>query len=192
MCCSADWKREVVQDHKVGQDIPLAARDDDRNDARQGGGERRTKRWSLSQWDFINVAEFRKTDFFTRLKWVLPSWFSEFVFECWGLILLRYIWRYILLFKSLAVYGLDIFTAVTMVSSSHVSSIIPCDLKVTIADCIVDERSDFKRSRRNYNSSPICNCKMGILWMYHLFFFTSELPPPARLFLRKAIKAHQL
>jgi len=65
MCCDAEWKREVVQDHK---------------------------------WDFINVNEFRKTDFLTRLK---------------------YVWRYILLFKSLAVYGLDIFTAVTMISSDR-------------------------------------------------------------------------
>ncbi|KAI9636117.1 putative vacuole protein, partial [Dioszegia hungarica] len=65
MCCDAEWKREVVQDHK---------------------------------WDFINVNEFRKTDFLTRFK---------------------YVWRYILLFKSLAVYGLDIFTAVTMISSDR-------------------------------------------------------------------------
>ncbi|RSH92426.1 hypothetical protein EHS25_008841 [Saitozyma podzolica] len=69
MCCEADWKREVVPDHK---------------------------------FDFVNVREFHKTDFLTRLK---------------------YIWRYILLIKSMAVYGLDIFTAVTMISSNNVSEL---------------------------------------------------------------------
>jgi hypothetical protein len=33
----------------------------------------------------------------------------------------RYVFRYILLFKSIAVMGLDIFTAITMISSDHVS-----------------------------------------------------------------------
>jgi hypothetical protein len=32
----------------------------------------------------------------------------------------RYVWRYILLLKSFTVYGLDIFVAVTMISSEHV------------------------------------------------------------------------
>lgn len=32
----------------------------------------------------------------------------------------RYVFRYILLFKSIAVMGLDIFTAITMISSDHV------------------------------------------------------------------------
>ncbi|KAK8847653.1 hypothetical protein IAR55_005512 [Kwoniella newhampshirensis] len=65
MCCQADWKREVVPDHK---------------------------------FDFINVREFHKTDIWTRIK---------------------YIFRYVWLLKSIAVYGLDIFTAVTMISSDH-------------------------------------------------------------------------
>jgi len=65
MCCEADWKREVVPDHK---------------------------------FDFVNVREFHKTDVLTRVK---------------------YIWKYILLLKSLAVYGLDIFTAVTMITTDH-------------------------------------------------------------------------
>lgn len=65
MCCEADWKREVVPDHK---------------------------------FDFINVREFHRSDFLARLK---------------------YIWKYILVLKNLAVYGLDIFTAVTMISSNH-------------------------------------------------------------------------
>jgi len=34
----------------------------------------------------------------------------------------RYVWRYILLLKSFTVYGLDIFVAVTMISSEHVRS----------------------------------------------------------------------
>jgi len=65
MCCEADWKREIVPDHK---------------------------------FDFINVREFHRNDFMTRLK---------------------YIWKYVLILKSLAVYGLDIFTAITMISSDH-------------------------------------------------------------------------
>ncbi|ODO07757.1 hypothetical protein I350_03335 [Cryptococcus amylolentus CBS 6273] len=75
MCCEADWKREVVPDHK---------------------------------FDFINVREFHKTDFWTRFKYVL---------------------RYVFLLKSFAVYGLDIFSAVTMISSTHWTNAITskCD-----------------------------------------------------------------
>ncbi|WWC68181.1 uncharacterized protein I206_102104 [Kwoniella pini CBS 10737] len=66
MCCSeADWKREVVPDHK---------------------------------FDFVNVREFHKTDIWTRIK---------------------YIFKYVFLLKSIAVYGLDIFTASTMIVSNH-------------------------------------------------------------------------
>ncbi|WVQ98312.1 hypothetical protein IAU59_005435 [Kwoniella sp. CBS 9459] len=66
MCCSeADWKREVVPDHK---------------------------------FDFINIREFHKTDAWTRIK---------------------YIFKYVFFLKSVAVYGFDIFTAVTMILSSH-------------------------------------------------------------------------
>ncbi|WRT64524.1 uncharacterized protein IL334_001456 [Kwoniella shivajii] len=64
-CCEADWKREVVPDHK---------------------------------FDFVNVKEFHKTDIWTRIK---------------------YIFRYIFLLKSIAVYGLDIFTATTFILSDH-------------------------------------------------------------------------
>ncbi|WWD21740.1 hypothetical protein CI109_106227 [Kwoniella shandongensis] len=65
MCCEAEWKREVVPDHK---------------------------------FDFINVREFHKTDIWTRIK---------------------YIFRYVWLLKSIVVYGLDIFTAATMIVSDH-------------------------------------------------------------------------
>ncbi|OCF44796.1 hypothetical protein I317_01285 [Kwoniella heveanensis CBS 569] len=64
-CCEADWKREVVPDHK---------------------------------FDFINIREFHKTDIWTRIK---------------------YIFKYVFFLKSVAVYGFDIFTAVTMILSSH-------------------------------------------------------------------------
>ncbi|WWC59730.1 uncharacterized protein I303_102292 [Kwoniella dejecticola CBS 10117] len=64
-CCEADWKREVVPDHK---------------------------------FDFVNVREFHKTDIWTRIK---------------------YIFKYVFLLKSIAVYGLDIFTATTMILSDH-------------------------------------------------------------------------
>ncbi|OXG14400.1 vacuolar protein [Cryptococcus neoformans Tu259-1] len=81
MCCEADWKREVVPDHK---------------------------------FDFINVKEFHKGDIWTRIKYIL---------------------RYVFLLKSVAVYALDIFTAVTMVSSDHWTNAITskCD-----SDCVVD------------------------------------------------------
>nr|ODN92977.1 vacuolar protein [Cryptococcus depauperatus CBS 7855] len=65
MCCEADWKREVVPDHK---------------------------------FDFINVREFHQSDIWTRIK---------------------YVFRYIFLLKSVTVYALDIFTAVTMITSDH-------------------------------------------------------------------------
>ncbi|WVR04843.1 hypothetical protein IAU60_001855 [Kwoniella sp. DSM 27419] len=65
MCCEADWKREVVPDHK---------------------------------FDFVNVKEFHKTDIWTGIK---------------------YIFKYVLFLKSIAVYGFDIFTAVTMILSHH-------------------------------------------------------------------------
>ncbi|WVQ75781.1 hypothetical protein IAR50_005414 [Cryptococcus sp. DSM 104548] len=83
MCCEADWKREVVPDHK---------------------------------FDFINVREFHKGDFWTRFKYVL---------------------RYVFLLKSFAVYGLDIFSAVTMISSTHWTNAITskCD---DSDDCPVD------------------------------------------------------
>jgi hypothetical protein len=55
MCCDAEWKREVVQDHKVS------------------AGESNVCPELILQWDFINVNEFRKTDFLTRLKWVSLS-----------------------------------------------------------------------------------------------------------------------
>ncbi|WVW78165.1 hypothetical protein I302_100116 [Kwoniella bestiolae CBS 10118] len=64
-CCEADWKREVVPDHK---------------------------------FDFVNVREFHKTDIWTRIK---------------------YIFKYVFLLKSIAVYGLDIFTASTMILADH-------------------------------------------------------------------------
>ncbi|WVF69535.1 hypothetical protein IAT40_004313 [Kwoniella sp. CBS 6097] len=64
-CCEADWKREVVPDHK---------------------------------FDFINIREFHKTDIWTRIK---------------------YIFKYVFFLKSVAVYGFDIFTAVTMILSQH-------------------------------------------------------------------------
>ncbi|EIW71060.1 hypothetical protein TREMEDRAFT_42550 [Tremella mesenterica DSM 1558] len=50
------------------------------------------------KFDFINVREFHRTDILTRLKYIL-----------------RYIW----LLKSIAVYGLDVFTAVTLISTNH-------------------------------------------------------------------------
>lgn len=65
MCCEADWKREIVPDHK---------------------------------FDFINVREFHRDDFMTRLK---------------------YVWKYILILKNVAVYGFDIFTAATYILSDH-------------------------------------------------------------------------
>ncbi|KAK6903455.1 hypothetical protein I203_106958 [Kwoniella mangroviensis CBS 8507] len=64
-CCEAEWKREVVPDHK---------------------------------FDFVNVREFHKTDIWTRIK---------------------YIFKYVFLLKSIAVYGLDIFTASTMILADH-------------------------------------------------------------------------
>ncbi|KAK4684252.1 hypothetical protein P7C73_g5938, partial [Tremellales sp. Uapishka_1] len=50
------------------------------------------------KFDFVNTREFHKTDILTRIK---------------------YVFVYIFLFKSIAVYGLDIFTAVTMLSTNH-------------------------------------------------------------------------
>ncbi|ORY30221.1 hypothetical protein BCR39DRAFT_466825 [Naematelia encephala] len=81
MCCEAEWKREVVQDHK---------------------------------FDFINVSEFHRTDILTRLK---------------------YVWKYILILKAFAVMGLDIFTAVTMISSNHWTNTIQSRCG---DDCAVD------------------------------------------------------
>ncbi|WVQ79839.1 hypothetical protein IAT38_001939 [Cryptococcus sp. DSM 104549] len=84
MCCEADWKREVVPDHK---------------------------------FDFINVREFHKGDIWTRIK---------------------YIFRYIFLLKSFAVYGLDIFTAVTMLSSSHWTNAITSKCDDSDSSCAVE------------------------------------------------------
>ncbi|WWC86643.1 uncharacterized protein L201_001520 [Kwoniella dendrophila CBS 6074] len=50
------------------------------------------------KFDFVNVREFHKTDIWTRIK---------------------YIFKYVFLLKSIAVYGLDIFTASTMIVSDH-------------------------------------------------------------------------
>ncbi|KAE8538218.1 hypothetical protein D1P53_005557 [Cryptococcus gattii VGV] len=96
MCCEADWKREVVPDHK---------------------------------FDFINIKEFHKGDIWTRIKWVIVTDGIR------PLTLHRYILRYVFLLKSVAVYALDIFTAVTMVSSDHWTNAITsrCD-----SDCAVD------------------------------------------------------
>ncbi|KAK1921818.1 putative vacuole protein [Papiliotrema laurentii] len=83
MCCQADWKREVVPDHK---------------------------------FDFINVREFHNDDFMTRVK---------------------YVWKYILILKSFAVYGLDVFTATTYILSSHWTNAIQSKCG---DDCAVDVR----------------------------------------------------
>ncbi|ORX35903.1 hypothetical protein BD324DRAFT_581368 [Kockovaella imperatae] len=84
MCCEAEWKREIVPDHK---------------------------------FDFINVKEFHRTDFMTRLK---------------------YVWKYILILKNIAVYGLDIFTATTMIVSDHWTNAIQSKCSETDSDCAVD------------------------------------------------------
>lgn len=83
MCFSADWKREVVPEHK---------------------------------FDFVDVREYRQTTFWMRCRYVLV-----------------YVW----LLKSLAVYGLDIFTAVTMLSTDHWTNAIQAKCQDAASDCVV-------------------------------------------------------
>jgi hypothetical protein len=52
-----------------------------------------------SQWDYVDVREFRKTNFTTRAKYTLI---------------------YVCILRDLAIIGLDIFTCVTMLSSDTV------------------------------------------------------------------------
>ena len=50
------------------------------------------------KWEFVDVRDFHRTDFMTRLKYLLV---------------------YVMIFKELAIYGLDMFTAVTMLSTNR-------------------------------------------------------------------------
>lgn len=84
----------------------------------------------------------------------------------------RYILRYVFLLKSVAVYALDIFTAVTMVSSNHVCFSIDASIIADVYTCTVDKCYHLQMRQRLCGGCSVQDCQMGICRVHHLF-----LPP---------------
>ena len=106
---SANWKREIVPDHKVKNKYyrsnalfcyfanPLTQ--------------------TLQQFDFVDVEDYHSDSFGTRLQ---------------------YLWLYILLIKSFMVYLSDLFSAITMLTTKQWSNNIFAQCKTNkLSNCVV-------------------------------------------------------
>lgn len=117
MCRGSKWKREIVPDHKVS--------------------------FNSLHDQLLRVADFNdivRLHRYTRIYW---QWFCDedevgtYPQHCVSLLttMVRYLWLYIIVLKSFLVYILDIFSAVTMLSTQAWSNEI-FNQCIDIDDCI--------------------------------------------------------
>lgn len=115
---SANWKREVVPDHKVrGRSHCCTYRLGRRFNCCTDCFPFCAFPWVRPQFDFVDVRDYHSDSFGTRLQ---------------------YLWLYVLLIKSFMVYLSDLFSAITMLTTKQWSNNIfdQCK-KQKLNNCVV-------------------------------------------------------